>query len=89
MTERKAEELVSAELTAVQDCLPAELVKLLDPGSILLLRAAILAGISSGIVLAAVNDASYESIALPLAKACRAVSLHNCLLSVTPKGPKI
>ena len=69
MNAQAAREILSRELDDVMKVISHFSF---DPSMEGVIRAAILAGISSGVKLAAINDASAEHIAVPL---CQAVSV--------------
>ena len=72
MTYQRAHSIVERELQECVACI--ESICRIDPRGAQLLKVAILAGISGGVKLAALNDASAQDVALPLAQAARDIS---------------
>jgi hypothetical protein len=67
-----ARQIVEQELQESVDCI--ESIAKIDPRGAVLLKVAILAGMSGGVKLAALNEASAQSVAMPLAEAIRDIS---------------
>ena len=73
MTYGTAKKLVEEELQESVDCI--ESIAKIDPRLAAFLKVAILAGMSGGVKLAALNGVSDEHIAIPIARAIKDISL--------------